>query len=255
MVSLHFPRAWFLRQEANQTFSKALKLEAVELIQTEICGDYSEVREVRGDAVRLAVSASRVSLQAQPVLALASRWSNLISSCIIERKNSWLNMTTMFFFLGVVLYCLPLLGLPKEYFKAPSDQAQAGGLSPLAPVNRLHKFHPASSKSAMLFVLLSSRPFSGAAGCRAAYLSVETPIHTRLCHVHSVCFVCFYTCVSVSLWASMVRFCLFTTVCMCILDSQRLKTIRPLYVGLKFLGPTTLNLFLSLCLCVFVFGI
>ncbi|CAB1448294.1 unnamed protein product [Pleuronectes platessa] len=40
---------------------------------------------------------------------------------------SCLNVATSSF-LGVVLHCLPLLGLPKEYFKAPSDQAQAVGV-------------------------------------------------------------------------------------------------------------------------------
>lgn len=36
--------------------------------------------------------------------------------------------------------------------------SQAVGFSPLTPVNLLHKFYPPTSKSAMLFVLLSSQP-------------------------------------------------------------------------------------------------
>lgn len=104
------------------------------------------------------------------------------------------------FFSWCGLLPMPLLGLPEEYFKALSDQAQAVGFSPLTPVSLLHKFHPPTSKSAMLFVLLSSQT------C-LLLLVVELLIYQKknITHVHVLECMC-----------DGVFSCLFVFLCMCV---------------------------------------
>ena len=81
------------------------------------------------------------------------QWSNLISSCIIERKTHLGSVWPPCLFL-----VWSFIGAPQGLLQGTlrSLGSQAVGFSPLTPVNRLHKFCLPTSKSAMLFVLLSS---------------------------------------------------------------------------------------------------
>lgn len=58
------------------------------------------------------------------------------------------------------LSSLAFIGAPRGRLQGPlrSLGSEAVGFLPLTPVNRLHKFYLPISKSAMLFVLLSSQP-------------------------------------------------------------------------------------------------
>lgn len=66
-------------------------------------------------------TSNNVCLQAQTILHFRSNDQTSSAPALLKGKfSSWLSLTTVSF-LGVVLSRSPLLKLPEDYFKAPSD--------------------------------------------------------------------------------------------------------------------------------------